>query len=194
MVRFQGDATADRGSTYPGGDYFLKCVDIQAKDKHGNDLKSKKGHDQFILEMMVADNQPYAGRRLWHYLTFIPAVKGENNGHGMALRCLHAFGIPFEGEIEVDPSQFMGVTIRAKVVIEQNDPKYDPKNVIKKFYISEDQPEQTADKPPYEPGVEQGQHSTQTPPPPESEETEPEPAASKPAARPAARAKAPWRR
>ncbi len=190
MVQYYGDATADRGSTYPGGDYFLECVDVQDKDKEGNPLKSKKaGHDQFILEMAVADG-PYKGRRLWHYLTFIPAVKGENNGHGMALRCLHAFGIPFEGNIDVVPKMFMGVTVRAKVIVEQNDPQYDPKNAIKKFYISDDQAERPAEKPAYEPGAEPGQ-SSREPEPSEKSTRQAEPAASSPAPR---KARAPWRR
>ena len=193
MVQYHGDATADRGSTYPGGDYFLTCVDVQDKDKEGKPLKSKRaGHDQFILEMAVADG-PYKGRRLWHYLTFIPAVKGENNGHGMALRCLHAFGIPFEGDIDVVPSMFKDVTVRAKVIVEQNDPQYDPKNAIKKFYISDDQTRKTAEKPPYEPGAEEGQSSNE-PEPSETSTREPEPPASRPAPAPARKARAPWRR
>ena len=184
MVRFRGDANADRSSTYPEGDYFLKCVDVQDTDKGGQPLKSKKkGYDQFILEMAVEGGQ-YNGRRLWHYLTFIPAVDGENNGHGMVLRCLHAFGIPYDGEIDVEPHMFKDQTIRAKVVVEQNDPKYDPKNVIKKFYVTDDaarkpghtdQEPPPEDEPPYEPG------SEGTPP----EQREP--------AKPAPKAKAPWR-
>lgn len=186
MVQFQGDASADRGSTFPGDDYFLTCVDVQDKDKDGKALKSKKkGYDQFILEMAVAEGQPYANRRLWHYLTFIPAVKGENNGHGMALRCLHAFGIPFEGNIDVTPEMFKGVTVRAKVVIEQNDPQYDPKNVIKKFYITDDQPQQPAAKPAYEPGADEPAPSEQL-----TRQTEQKP----PPAAPAQKARAPWRR
>lgn len=139
MTTFRADPTQDKGMTFPDGEYFLNCTDVQDTNKDGEELFSKKsGHKQYILEMTVSEG-PYKGRKLWHYLTFIPPVAGENNGHGMVLKCLKSFGLPFDGDLDFDtdlhPSKFKGQTVRAKVAIEQNDIAYEPKNVIKRFLV-----------------------------------------------------------
>jgi hypothetical protein len=127
------DASSDKGSTFPEGDYYLKCTDVTSLDKTGNQLKSKKsGNPQFILEMSVSEGQ-YTNRKIWNYLTFIP--KGQP-GHGMVLRCLHAFGLPHDGPVKVKPADFIDVVVKARVTVEES-VGYDPKNVIKKFYVPE---------------------------------------------------------
>jgi len=190
-MKFTADPTQDKASTFPDGDYFLTCTDVQSMDKYGKPLRSKKnGYDQYILEMTVSDG-PYKNRKLWHYLTFIPAVPGVNNGHGMALRCLHAFGLPYEGEIVVEPDMFIDVTVRAKVAVEQNDAQYDPKNVIKKFYVVDDDSNRLPPPPPAETGtpkwVDEGTADG-------SRRAQAEKTAPTPMPAQAVRAKAPWRR
>lgn len=140
-MKFNADNTQNKATPFPAGEYLLKCVDIQTLDKNGEELRSKKsGNPMWVLEFDVASG-PCEGRKLWHYLNWIPAVAGVNNGHGMALRCLHAFGLPHEGEIDIEPEMLIDKTVSADVAIEQNDPKYDPKNTIKKFHVHDDEPE-----------------------------------------------------
>lgn len=124
-IKFQADKTQDVSQPFPADDYFLTCTD--AKER-----KSKKsGRDMIEIELAVATG-PCEGRRVWHYLTFIEA---GSPGHGMTLHCLHAFGLPHDGPIEVSAEQFKGVTVKAKVEIEEASGEYRAKNVVKDWYI-----------------------------------------------------------
>ncbi len=126
-MKFHGDSSSDTGSYFPEGEYFLQCTGVQDKDKDGNDLKSQKGNDMWVLEFTVAEGE-FKDRKLWHYLVWLPAGVP---GHGMALKCLKAFGIDPNGDIEVVPGHLDGLTVKAVVKVEQSDPKYDPKNVFR---------------------------------------------------------------
>lgn len=204
-INFIGDPTADTGLTFPEGNYFLTCVGVQDADKDGNQLRSKKGYDMFVLELVVTTG-PQEGKRIWHYLPFIPAIPGTNNGHGMTLRTLKAFGVPFDGSKLIEPSDFTDKVVHAHVVVEQNDPKYDPKNVIKKFLTVDDpskvppphQAEPQGDGTDFSPEAleEQERQAAAAKPPAQAAPAKPTPAAAgagKPAV-PTQRAKAPWRR
>lgn len=131
-MRFQGDASK-AGSTFPEGDYYLKCTAVRTNDKDGNDLKSKKGMDMWVLELTVNEG-PYEGRKLWDYLVWFPA---EEAGHGMTLRKIHAFGFDPQGDNDYQPEHFKDVVVKAKVVIEAQD-GYEPSNKVKKWYVPPD--------------------------------------------------------
>lgn len=199
--RFNPDPTADKGSTFPAAEYFLTCTDVSSLDKDGNPLRTAKGDEKYILEMTVADGQ-YKGRKLWHTLPFIPAIKGENNGHGMTLKCLKAFGIDIEsGEVDIEPELFMGKTIRAKVKIEPaktvNGKTYDARNQIDRFLVVEDQsrvPPPAQSDTSFDTGAMEAERGQRQPAPAPVRQPAPAPAAQQTVGAGAARAKAPWRR
>jgi hypothetical protein len=137
-IDFTADAASDTGLNFAGKGLYLKCDDVQSLAKDGSPLRTKKGDPMFVLEMVNLEG-PDAGKRLWHYLCFIPAGKP---GHGLALKCLKAFGLPCEGAIRVKPTDFVDRTIKVDVEIEQSNPQFDPKSVIKKFHTVEAEEEQ----------------------------------------------------
>lgn len=91
----------------PEGEYILTCT--KAKDG-----KTSTGRDMTNLELVVADG-PYENRKIWHNVTFIPS--GEK-GHGMCVHACHAFGLPYDGDVDFDTSEFEGKSAKAYVVVE----------------------------------------------------------------------------
>lgn len=135
-MRFLGDKSKAKDmTTFPAGEYYLTCVDATKYNKNDEELKTKDGDPMYLLEMAVSEG-PYKNRRIWHYFCFFPP---SHDAHGMTLRALHAFGFPNEGEIDIEPEMFVGLSVKARIEIEQNDLRYDPKNVIKKWLIVGDQ-------------------------------------------------------
>ena len=132
-MRFTGDAASDPGTTFPEGDYFLKCTAVRSKDKEGNDMKSKAGNFMWALEMTVTEGD-YAGRKIFHYLVWLPA---GSPGHGMTLRLIHSFGFDPNGDNDYEPEHFLDRTVKVAVKIEPAKDGYEPKNAIKKWYVPE---------------------------------------------------------
>lgn len=128
-MRFKGEAASDPNTTFPEGDYFLRCDAVQSLDKAGLPLTSKKGNEMWILELSVAEG-PHKNRKLWHYLVFLLAGAP---GHGMTLKAIKAFGIDPEGDNDILPEHLQGVTVKAKVSIEEQD-GFEPKNRIARWY------------------------------------------------------------
>lgn len=145
-MRFKGNAASDPNACFPAEEgMFLRCTGVQHLNKDNEDLFSKSGNPMWILEMTVEEG-PSKGRKLWHYLVWIPEGKPA---HGMVLKALKAFGIDPEGDIEVLPEHLEGTLVKADVKIDNKDPQYEPKNVIGKWYTpdgSEPTPEAAAEE------------------------------------------------
>lgn len=134
IVEFEGDKTKEGSfEVIPAGDYYLICDDVQDSDKNGQTLVSKNGNPMCVLEMVVKEGE-HEGRRILHYLTFLPK---DAKGHGMTLHALHAFGLPYDGAVEIDTDSFKGRTVKAKIGIQEATSEYRAKNVIKDFYVLE---------------------------------------------------------
>ena len=137
-INMTADADSIRHfSPAPDGTYVLQVVDKK-------DQASKKGDPQVILEMEIAEG-PHMGRKVWHCLTFIPRgqEKQAAPGHGMALHALHAFGLPYNGELNFDSEELIGRTARVNLGTEMYTNKEGVqrhKNVILEF-LTDDEPE-----------------------------------------------------
>jgi hypothetical protein len=133
-MRITGNAASDPSGSFPEEDpCFIECTFVQTKDQFDNDLKTKeKGYPYWTLELTVTEGQS-KGRKMWHNLIFIPPGMP---GHGMALRCLHAFGLPHEGEIDIEPDDFYRRTASAAVAVETYKSK--PRNVIARWHTPEE--------------------------------------------------------
>lgn len=147
-IAFSGDkeaAAAD--SAYPvapEGTYYLKVRNAQEK------VSKKSGRNMIATEYVIAEGE-YADKiHVFNYLTFIEAGA---KGHGMTLHALKAHGLPWEGDIEISAADFFGVTVKVDLDTEEypeGSGKF--KNVIKKFYLVEDEdPNGTAQEPAPEP-------------------------------------------
>ncbi len=130
-MQFKGNAASDPNACFPADDYFLTCTKVQDKDKNDFPLKSKKGNDMWVLELTVAEG-PHKDRKMWHYLVFIPEGLPA---HGMALKCLKAFGINPEGENEILPEHLLNVMVKAAVKVDDKQDGFEPKNQVAKWYM-----------------------------------------------------------
>ncbi len=106
-IQMRADATKETGdfSPVPDGEYVLACTGVQ-------DKTTQTGRDMVNLELTVEDGE-FKGRKLWTNVTMIP--DGEP-GHGMMVHALHAFGMPFDGDLDFETEEFKGRCAKANVV------------------------------------------------------------------------------
>lgn len=107
MARITMEANAKEADGFlpiPDGEYILTCTKV-------TDKTASTGRAMANLELTVGDGE-YEGRKVWHNVTFIP--KGED-GHGFMVHALHAFGLPFDGSLDFDTSEFRGRSCKAQV-------------------------------------------------------------------------------
>lgn len=97
------------GGGVPAGRYNLRIVSAEEK-------VSKKGAPMVVVDYEVMDG-PYAGRLVkFHYVVFFQDKMSP--GAGMSKTFLKTIGLPYEGQITVDPSQWIGRCLVGKVVME----------------------------------------------------------------------------
>jgi hypothetical protein len=108
-INMTANAAEESGSyePVPEGEYVLTVLKV-------TDKETSTGRDMVNLELAI-DEGPYRGRKVWTNITFIPA--GEA-GHGLMVQALKAFGLPHDGTLDFDTSEFEGRTCRAKLVVE----------------------------------------------------------------------------
>lgn len=97
------------GGGVPAGRYNLRIVTATEK-------VSKKGDPMVVVDYEVMDG-PHAGRLVkFHYIVFFTDKIAK--GAGMSKTFLKTIGLPFEGQITVDPNQWIGRCLVGKVVME----------------------------------------------------------------------------
>lgn len=108
-VDFDGVEMSSGGGV-PAGRYNLRIV--AAKE-----TVSKKGSPMVVVDYEVMDG-PCAGRLVkFHYVVFFQDKMA--NGAGMSKTFLKTIGLPYEGKISVDPSQWIGRCLVGKVLMEK---------------------------------------------------------------------------
>jgi hypothetical protein len=107
FVDFDGVEMGSGGGV-PAGRYNLRIVAAVEK-------VSKKGSPMVVVDYEVMDG-PYAGRLVkFHYVVFFQDKMAP--GAGMSKTFLKTIGLPYEGQITVDPSQWVGRCLVGKVVL-----------------------------------------------------------------------------
>ncbi len=97
------------GGGVPAGRYNLRIVAATEK-------VSKKGDPMVAVDYEVMDGT-YAGRLVkFHYVVFFQDKMAP--GAGMSKTFLKTIGLPYEGKITVEPSQWIGRCLVGKVVME----------------------------------------------------------------------------
>ena len=89
----------------PAGEYELQITDF----KEG---KTKNQDPMVNLTCEVINNADYNGTTVFHNVSFLPKDK---TGAGMASHFLKTIGQPFEGAVEVAPSDWIGEKFKAKI-------------------------------------------------------------------------------
>lgn len=124
MAPFDYDATQVRDSksgypTIPPGWYEFKIVEATEKT-------SKKGNNMVAVRCMVTEPFEYAGKTVFHNVTFLdPSAKGAN----MSIHFLKTIGEPHAGAFTVNSYNWRGKRFRAKVV--EGEYEGNPRNEIK---------------------------------------------------------------
>lgn len=92
----------------PEGEYSLKIVDA----KEG---QSKAGNHMIVLDLAVIENDVYAGNGFKHWVVFLPpGTKGDS----MNVHFRKCIGVPWDGPVKIDPTNWIGKKFRAKVIVE----------------------------------------------------------------------------
>ena len=112
MKTYEYDATEVKPMTFspvPEGKYYLTIENVDERT-------TKNGDPMFNIEFSFQD-PAYANRKVWNNVTLLPPGKP---GAGMAIHFLKCIDQPFEGKIVVNPANWLGKTLIAKVGIEQD--------------------------------------------------------------------------
>lgn len=109
----------DNGGTFeklPEGEYIFQVTDYKENDKNGNPAVSKAGDPMINLTLEVLTPAEFEGKKIWHNVIFFQAGSPSIKGIGMTRHFLHCCNLPWEGDLETDPNDFIGAKIRATVI------------------------------------------------------------------------------
>jgi len=96
----------------PDGSYVMTCEEVNTKDEHGADLATSHGDPMWRLVFAVDPPNEFAGRKIFDQVIF---------GGKLALRsrlkliCSRLAGKKCDGQIEIEPADFVGKRCRVTV-------------------------------------------------------------------------------
>lgn len=110
---FKANKEADKPVKFepvPDGDYLLRVKKVPAHSLTGTN------RDMLTIQLVV-DEGEYEGKSVRYNLIFVPEF--ENNepqkGHGMTVRALKAFGMAYDGDLDIEPNEYLDKVVRAHV-------------------------------------------------------------------------------
>lgn len=99
----------------PEGEYKFQITNWTTERKDGSTLETKVGDPMVQITCEVVDNGKYDGRKVWHnvilYRPNSPSIKGMWSTR-VFLKCI---GEPHEGDIEVDPDNWIPRQFKATI-------------------------------------------------------------------------------
>lgn len=130
---FKANKEADKPMTFeaiPEADYILRVKKVLTHSITKTDRN-------MLTFRLVVDEGEYEGKSVRYNLVFIPEF--ENNeaqkGHGQTVRALKAFGVPYDGDLDVEPSEFLDKVVRARV--KKIKDEYATKDPLKPVFTNE---------------------------------------------------------
>lgn len=99
----------------PKGSYDLEIVEFTSKagKSYPCEGTTKNGDPKVDLLAEVTTEGEFKGERLFHSVTFMGKDKP---GAGMSVHFLKTIGQPWEGKLDVDPTQWVGAKFRGYVI------------------------------------------------------------------------------
>lgn len=105
----------------PKGNYDYEIVEFTSKagDAYPKVGTTKNGDPKvdFLAEVITPGD--YAGMRVFHSVSFLPAKKPDGTptpGAGMAVHFLKTIGQPFEGKFKVEPTAWVGARFKGYTI------------------------------------------------------------------------------
>ena len=92
----------------PAGWYPFRVQSFEERD-------SKSGDYQVVVKLDCMDPR-YREARVTHYVTFLSA---QSKGAGMSMHWLSCLGEPHEGMIDIEPKNWVGKTLMAKITVDK---------------------------------------------------------------------------
>lgn len=127
------------GKPIPAGEYCLKVGDA----KEG---VSKSGNPMIETTLVVIEHPQHEGKTFRHWVVFIPPGMPGDKMNVHFRKCI---GVPYDGDVEVDPSTWFGKKLRAVVGISMKD-GYENNKATKIMPYGETFPEvKPVDEPPF---------------------------------------------
>ena len=129
----------------PAGEYLVEIIESDA-------VQTKSGNGERLTLTLEIIEGEYRGRKIWDGINYLHSnPKAEQIGRKQINALCRAIG--FEGHLE-DSTQLHGQPLVVRVTLEQPDPAYAPKNVVKAY--------KPADAPPAPAPVQQTRAAPQT--------------------------------
>jgi hypothetical protein len=130
MARWGGEADAAAEAAGGGGGKFPPAprgiYTIQVADyKDGQTQETKR--NKVDLECEIAEEGEHFGKKVWVTVTQIP--KGQN-GHGIMVHQLHAFGLALDGNYDFDTADLQGRQARALLGVAPKEKVKDGKTYV----------------------------------------------------------------
>ena len=117
-------------SAAPPGNYTLRITETK-------EAKTQRGDLMVKVVAEIAEG-PCRGKKVWHNVCFL---EKDSAGAGISKHWLHALGLPYEGKINVDHTEWRGRLVSAKLDIDTytaNNGATREKNIIKETIIHEE--------------------------------------------------------
>lgn len=105
---FDADASQDTDSgpkNIPEGDYIFRVHQIPTHSI------TSTNRNMLTMKMIIDDGE-YSGRGIRFNLVFIPKTE---KAHSMTVKALKAFGLQYDGALDIEPSDFVDKPIKAHV-------------------------------------------------------------------------------
>lgn len=98
----------------PDGVYDLKIIKAEEKT-------TKNGDPMVVVDFEVVNNPDFSGKKIkFHNVAFVPRT---NPGAGIPVHFLKTIGEPWEGAYKVQPQDWLGKFLKAKVGIREYEGK-----------------------------------------------------------------------
>lgn len=123
---FDADASQakDDGPKHiPAGDYEFKVIDLPAHSI------TSTNRNMLTMKMVIQDGE-YSGRKIRWNLVFLTK---DHEHHGMTVKALKAFGLEYDGALNIEPSDFQDKLVRAHVTVKNE--KFIPKGATEAITV-----------------------------------------------------------
>lgn len=97
-------------------DFEIASFISKAGDEYPKDGKTKNGDPMVNILCEVINDDEFKGERVFHTVTFL---KGGTPGAGMSVHFLKSIGQPWEGNFDVDSSDWVGAKFKGYVITDE---------------------------------------------------------------------------